>query len=140
MLNETSLIKEQEMRMRAQENKENHRGGGWRQESGGRPILLGPPPMMNNDTGMDGGGMGALSRPNEAAQGRSPHKNDLPLADQQLLDTIDGDPTKSLPIDEFPRMIRYGSISIFYLCIMNLLSLSTSQFETFNPKALLLQN
>ena len=104
MLNETSLIKEQEMRMRAQENKENHRGGGWRQQESGRPILLGPPPMsLTNDAPMD---LGPLAR-DTAAQGRSPHKNDLPMADQQLLDTIDADPTRSLPIDEFPRTIRY---------------------------------
>ena len=108
MLNETSLIKEQEMRMRAQENKENHRHndrGAWRPEQGSnsRPILLGPPPpMINGDLEMPG-----LARPNDASQGRSPHKNDLPMADQNLLDLIDADPTKSLPIDDQPRMIRF---------------------------------
>ena len=46
MINETSLIKEQESRMsRAHENKENHRQGSWRQDAS-RPFLLDPPPDM----------------------------------------------------------------------------------------------
>merc|ERR1719154_620133 len=96
VLNETTLIKEQEMRMnRAQENKENQRQG--ERGSSGRPILLGPPPLINGDT--DAGF--------RQGDGRSHHKNDLPLADQLTLETIEGDPTKSLPIDELPRMIRF---------------------------------
>ena len=95
--------------MKAQENKENHRHSerswnGERGDVGGvRPILLGPPPPLMN---------GDLDRP-EIAQARSPpHKNDLPMADPAQLEMIDKDPTKCLPIDEQPRMIRfYGEIA-----------------------------
>ena len=84
------------MRMnRAQENKENQRQG--ERGSSGRPILLGPPPLINGET--DAGF--------RHGDGRSHHKNDLPMADQLTLETIEGDPTKSLPIDELPRMIRF---------------------------------
>ena len=93
LLNETSLIKEQEMRMnRAQENKENHRQGA----GGGRPILLGPPPLISGESDLGFRG-----------HSQSPHKNDLPLADQHVLEMIEADPSKNLPIDEQPRMIRF---------------------------------
>ena len=95
LLNETSLTREQEMRMmKSQEDKENRRqlGGerNWRPEPGSaRPHLL-PPPMLEAEAG-------------GVVQGRSPHKNDLPMADAQLLELIDGDPTRSLNIDDIPR-------------------------------------
>ena len=96
LLNETSLTKEQEMRMmKAQEDKENRRQVGgdrnWRPDQGAaaRPHLL-PPPMMEGDV-------------SSMSQGRSPHKNDLPMADPHLLELIEGDPTRSLNIDDTAR-------------------------------------
>merc|ERR1719195_1054029 len=82
--------------MKAQENKENHRAGK-------RPILLGPPPPLMNGEQEAAPGFG----PGTSQVGRSPHKNDLPLADEHLLELIEGDPTKSLPIDDIPRTIRF---------------------------------
>ena len=82
--------------MKAQENKENHRAGK-------RPILLGPPPPLMNGEQEPAPGFG----PGTSQVGRSPHKNDLPLADEHLLELIEGDPTKSLPIDDIPRTIRF---------------------------------
>ena len=111
------MIKEQELRMnRAQENKENQRQG--ERGTSGRPILLGPPPLINGDPDMG-------FRHND---GRSPHKNDLPMADQHTLEMIEGDPTKSLPIDEQPRMIRfYGETATIVMSDDNVCEL------TFQP-------
>ena len=93
LLNETSLTKEQELRMmKSQEDKENRRHGdrNWRPDQGpARPHLL-PPPLIDGEA-------------SSLSQGRSPHKNDLPMADTQLLELIDGDPTRSLNIDDVAR-------------------------------------
>ena len=92
-MNETSLNKEQELRMmKSQEDKENRRLGdrNWRPDQGAaRPHLL-PPPLIEGEA-------------SSLSQGRSPHKNDLPMADPQLLELIDGDPTRCLNIDDVAR-------------------------------------
>jgi len=94
ILKESSLIKEQEMR-------EQERGRGFDGPGGlGRPILLGPPPVMNGCGDPGEALLGALNT-------RSPHKNDLPLADARVLEEIENDPTRRLNIDDIPREIRY---------------------------------
>merc|ERR1719150_2230538 len=82
--------------MKSQEDKENRRQGerSWRPDQApARPHLL-PPPLLEGEA-------------SSLAQGRSPHKNDLPMADPQLLELIDGDPTRSLNIDDVARTIRF---------------------------------
>jgi len=127
VLKESSLIREQDDRMRAQEDKENRtRGGGtgernWNNRpefEGGRPNLLGPPPSivpeMNGDSSDSKRPISILdlppvSRPTDLppTPTRSPHKNDLPMADPVLLEEIENDPTKCLNIDDIARNIRY---------------------------------
>jgi len=120
-LKESSLMREQDDRMRAQEDKENRsRVGGqernWNNNS--RRDLLGPPPSgpeMNGGDPQDSKqpisllDMPPVSRPADLppTPTRSPHKNDLPMADPLLLDEISGDPTKCLNIDDIARNIRY---------------------------------
>ena len=93
--------------MKSQEDKENRRQGNWRQDQGAaaRPHLL-PPPIIEPEA-------------QAMSQGRSPHKNDLPMADAQLLELIEGDPTKSLHIDDIPRYShiysKYQAINSLYL-------------------------
>merc|ERR1719445_704790 len=123
VLKESSLIREQDDRMRAQEDKENRsRGGGqernWNNFDGGRPNLLGPPPSGPEMNGSDPQDpkhpmslldMPPVSRPADMppTPTRSPHKNDLPMADPMLLEEISSDPTKCLNIDDIARNIRY---------------------------------
>merc|ERR1719431_1306870 len=124
VLKESSLIREQDDRMRAQEDKENRsRGGGgqernWNNFEGGRPNLLGPPPTGPEINGGDPQDpkhpmslldMPPVSRPADMppTPTRSPHKNDLPMADPSLLEEISSDPTKCLNIDDIARNIRY---------------------------------
>ena len=115
VLKETSLNREQDDRMRAQEDKENRSRGGiagqdrnWNNRAefeGGRPNLLGPPPPIMPE--MNGEltdskrpisilDMPPVSRPADLpiTPTRSPHKNDLPMADPAVLEDIENDPTK----------------------------------------------
>merc|ERR1719499_876584 len=121
VLKESSLMREQDDRMRAQEDKENRsRVGGqernWNNNS--RRDLLGPPPSgpeMNGGDPQDSKqpisllDMPPVSRPADLppTPTRSPHKNDLPMADPMLLEEISSDPTKCLNIDDIARNIRY---------------------------------
>merc|ERR1719500_136707 len=89
ILKESSLIREAENKMKQQQ------GGGFQafqqqQVVHQQPGLLGPPPPLE-----------------PPPTTRSPHKNDLPMADQGLLQDIEADPTKALNIDDVPRTIRY---------------------------------
>ena len=108
ILKESSLIREAE-------NKENRRMHGMHQGQGKFPPqggLLGPPP----DIEVDGKppsllAMPPMERPLDGppvppTTTRSPHKNDLPMADTLLLNEIENDPTKTLNIDDVPRTIR----------------------------------
>ena len=109
ILKESSLIREAE-------NKENRRLHGLHHQQGKFPPqgLLGPPPDME----VDGKppsllAMPPLERPLDngppvpPTSTRSPHKNDLPMADPVMLQEIENDPTKTLNIDDIPRTIRY---------------------------------
>ena len=104
ILKESSLIREAE-------NKENRRLHGMHQGKFPPQGLLGPPP----DIEVDGKppsllAMPPMERPLDGPPvpptTRSPHKNDLPMADTVLLNEIENDPTKTLNIDDVPRTIR----------------------------------
>ena len=104
ILKESSLIREAE-------NKENRRLHGMHQGNFPPQGLLGPPPDME----VDGKPPSLLTMPpmDRPMDGppippttRSPHKNDLPMADNLLLQEIMNDPTKTLNIDDVPRTIR----------------------------------
>jgi len=135
ILKESSLIREQEERMRkssAKEDKEGRRKG--QQWEGSRQGLLGSPPgeeRSNSDNQnkrpMSILDMPPLDRPAELGpnKSKSPHKNDLPMADASLVQQVEADPTKCLNIDDIARNIRYyGEIATIVMTDNNICELS----------------
>ena len=118
-LKESSLNREAENRHNRDhanhENKENRIGGG----RGRRTIFPGQvggrrSPNSGGGEQFNGGDQNipVIDIDDGGPQGPpplepSPHKNDLPLANQRDLQEIKDDPTKMLNIDEVPRDIRY---------------------------------
>jgi hypothetical protein len=97
ILKESSLVREAE-------NKENRRG----HFGPGQTGLLGPPPdQMEGKPPRPAGLLDPPPMELSPCTTRSPHKNDLPMADPALLEEIDVDPTKCLNIDDVARTIRY---------------------------------
>lgn len=136
ILKESSLIREAE-------NKENRMGGRGAQFEGGHgsfnggagPFpggpqggLLGPPPSPQSLLTIP-----EVPRPQEMVPTttRSPHKNDLPLADSALLQEIEQDPTKTLNIDDIPRTIRYFGETATIVMEDNLIAELSFQVRVF---------
>ena len=110
------ILKESSM-IREAENKENRRLQHGMQHQGGKfppQGLLGPPPDIMEVDGVKPPSLLAMPPMDRPLDGppvpptttRSPHKNDLPMADTLLLNEIENDPTKTLNIDDVPRTIR----------------------------------
>ena len=105
IVKESALIREAEII----DSRRGGRGGSFGGPFPGRGGLLGPPPPQAGEGGPprgEGGPPSLLSLPAPAT--RSPHKNDLPMAEPGLLEAIEADPTKCLNIDDVPRTIRYS--------------------------------
>ena len=109
IIKESSLIREAEII----DSRRGGRGGSFGGPFPPRGGLLGPPPAQAGEVGPPS--LLSLPAVEKPLATRSPHKNDLPMAEPGLLEAIEADPTKCLNIDDVPRTIRYSSERVVFI-------------------------